>query len=97
MAWLPVLVAGEALRPRTGFDARRWSTVFPVGMYAAMSHAVGEQAGRPWIVAFARDWTWVAVAVWALVAAASVGRAARLLGDARAPRPRVATDRAVTP
>jgi tellurite resistance protein TehA-like permease len=82
MAWLPLLVAGEALRPRTGFDLRRWSTVFPVGMYAAMSHAVGEQAGRSWIVAFARDWTWVAVAVWALVAAASVRRVAQTLARA---------------
>jgi hypothetical protein len=68
MAWLPVLVAGEALPPRRGFDARRWSTVFPVGMYAAMSHAVG-------ISGFARAWTWVAVAVWAVVALASVDRA----------------------
>jgi tellurite resistance protein TehA-like permease len=85
MAWLPVLVVGEVLRPRAGFDARRWSTVFPVGMYAAMSHAVGEQAGRPWIVAFARDWAWVAVGVWALVAAASLGRAARLVALARTP------------
>jgi tellurite resistance protein TehA-like permease len=68
MAWLPVLVAGEALAPRRGFDARRWSTVFPVGMYAAMSHAVG-------VSAFARAWTWVAVAVWALVALASADRA----------------------
>jgi hypothetical protein len=65
IAWLPVLVAGEAIPPRCRFDARRWSTVFPVGMYAAMSHAVG-------VTAFARWWTWVAVAVWALVAAGSV-------------------------
>jgi hypothetical protein len=68
IAWLPVLLAGEALPPRRGFDARRWSTVFPVGMYAAMSHAVG-------ISGFARAWTWVAVAVWAVVALASVDRA----------------------
>jgi hypothetical protein len=68
MAWLPVLVAGELRAPRTGFDARRWSTVFPVGMYAAMSHAVG-------ISGFARAWTWVAVAVWAVVALASADRA----------------------
>lgn len=65
MAWLPVLVAGEVLAPRRGFDARRWSTVFPVGMYATMSHAVG-------VSVFARAWTWVAVAVWAVVAAGSV-------------------------
>src|SRR4051794_26665434 len=33
MAWLPVLLAGEVAPPRRGFDARRWSTVLPVGMY----------------------------------------------------------------
>jgi len=65
MAWLPLLLAGELLSPGRGFDARRWSTVFPVGMYAAMSHAVG-------VSAFARAWTWVAVAVWAVVAGGSV-------------------------
>jgi hypothetical protein len=65
MAWLPVLLAGEAVAPRRGFDARRWSTVFPVGMYAAMSHALG-------ISPFARAWTWVAVGVWAVVAVGSV-------------------------
>jgi len=80
MAWLPVLVAGELRAPRTGFDARRWSTVFPVGMYAAMSIAVGHAAARPAILAFARAWVWVAGAVWALVAAASLGRGLRLLG-----------------
>ena len=76
MAWLPVLVAGEAVRPRAAAGPRRWSTVFPVGMYAAMSHAVGHEAGRPWIVTFARGWTWVAVAVWAVVAATSLRRPA---------------------
>jgi hypothetical protein len=45
-------------------------------MYAAMSHAVGHEAGRPWIVTFARGWTWVAVAVWAVVAATSLRRPA---------------------
>jgi len=76
MAWLPVLIAGEVVRPRAGAGSRRWSTVFPVGMYAAMSHAVGHEAGRPWIVTFARGWTWVAVAVWAVVAATSLRRPA---------------------
>jgi Voltage-dependent anion channel len=82
MAWLPVLVAGEIRVPRTAFDARRWSTVFPVGMYAAMSVAVGHAAARPAILAFARAWVWVAGVVWALVAAASVGRGLRLLAEA---------------
>jgi hypothetical protein len=81
MAWLPVLVAGELRAPRTGFDARRWSTVFPVGMYAAMSFAVGHAAARPAILAFARAWVWVAGAVWALVAAACVGRGLRLVAE----------------
>ena len=75
LVWLPVLLVGEALRPRTGSAVRRWSTVFPVGMYAAMSFAVGDETARPWIVTFARGWTWVAVAVWAVVAAASLRRA----------------------
>jgi len=65
VAWLPVLLVGEAVAPRRAFDAGRWSTVFPVGMYAAMSHAVG-------VSGFARVWTWVAVAVWAVVAVGSV-------------------------
>jgi hypothetical protein len=34
IAWLPVLLACELLAPRLGYDARRWPTVFPVGMYA---------------------------------------------------------------
>jgi hypothetical protein len=37
VAWLPVLVATELLRPRLAYDLRRWSTVFPIGMYAACS------------------------------------------------------------
>jgi hypothetical protein len=36
-------------------------------MYAAMSFAVGELAGLAWMRAFARDWTWLAAAAWALV------------------------------
>ena len=62
LAWLPVVLAGELAAPRTGHHRTRWSTVFPVGMYAEMSFAVG-------FTAFAHLWTWVAVAVWALAAA----------------------------
>jgi tellurite resistance protein TehA-like permease len=74
IAWLPVLLAAEVLRPRLGYDVGRWSAVFPVGMYAACSFAVGATAGAPAITDFARAWTWVAVAVWLLVAAAMVMR-----------------------
>ena len=34
VAWLPPLVTTEILRPRLGYDVRRWATVFPLGMYA---------------------------------------------------------------
>jgi tellurite resistance protein TehA-like permease len=72
IAWLPVLVATEALRPRLGYDVRRWATVFPVGMYAACSFVVGAAAGVALITDFARVWVWVAVALWAVVFAAMI-------------------------
>jgi tellurite resistance protein TehA-like permease len=72
MAWLPVLVGAEALRPRLGYDVRRWATVFPVGMYAACSFIVGAAARVALITDFARVWVWVAVLVWAMVSAAMI-------------------------
>ena len=60
IAWLPVLLAAEVLRPRLRYDVRRWSTVFPVGMYAACSFVVGAAARAPGITDFARVWVWVA-------------------------------------
>ena len=72
MAWLPALVAAEVLYPRLGYDVRRWSTVFPLGMYAACSFVVGEVAGVRPITSFARVWVWVALAGWAAVTAAMV-------------------------
>jgi len=85
VAWLPVLVAGEARRPWTGFDARRWATVFPLGMYAAMTFALAQISGHAWLTHAARAWTPVAGAVWLLVAAATVRLLAR--------RPRAASRR----
>lgn len=64
IAWLPVLLAAELLRPRLGYDLGRWSTVFPVGMYAACSFAVGAAAHASAITDFARVWVWAGVAVW---------------------------------
>lgn len=71
MLWLPFLLAGELRRPRLGTLARRWSTVFPVGMYAAMSFAVAAADDLPAARTFALAWTGVAVAVWLAVAAAA--------------------------
>lgn len=70
LVWLPVLVAAELIRPRLSYDVRRWSTVFPVGMYAAASFTVGELTRTRGITDFAQVWVWVAVAVWAIAFAA---------------------------
>lgn len=69
---LPALVAAEIARPRLRFDSRRWATVFPVGMYAAMSFAVDRAQSHGAIAEFASVWTWVAVVVWATVMAAAL-------------------------
>ena len=72
VAWLPIVLGAELLRPRLGYDVRRWSTVFPIGMYAACSYVVGTTAAAPAITEFARVWTWAGVAVWLVVAVATL-------------------------
>lgn len=89
-AWLPLLIGGELLRPRRQFDARRWATVFPVGMYAAASFTVGTAGDLGWARDFARGWVWIALAVWLLIAAMTVVRGASLL---RGERPAVVPER----
>ena len=74
MLWLPVLLLGELLHPRLRYDISRWSTVFPLGMYAACSFAVGSAAHAGAITSFARVWVWIALAVWAIVLAAMIHR-----------------------
>jgi Voltage-dependent anion channel len=86
MVWLPALIAAELLRPRPTYNLRRWSTVFPVGMYAACSFVVGTLTGISGIVDFARVWLWVALAVWLVVFAGMVARAPWLVvAPARGP------------
>ena len=68
MAWLVALVAAEILSPRLRHDAQRWSTVFPLGMYAACSFVTATAVGAHQIADFARVWVWVAVFVWLAVA-----------------------------
>ncbi|MGH2858477.1 MAG: tellurite resistance/C4-dicarboxylate transporter family protein [Solirubrobacteraceae bacterium] len=74
MVWLPALLAAELLRPRLRYSVRRWSTVFPVGMYAACSFFVGRLSGTGGIVDFGRVWVWVALAVWLAVFCGMLGR-----------------------
>lgn len=72
MAWLPVLMLGELARPRLGSSLRRWATVFPLGMYAAMSFTLAPVLGANGLTYFARIWIWIALACWALVSLASL-------------------------
>jgi hypothetical protein len=74
VAWLPALIASEALWPRLSYDLRRWSTVFPLGMYAACSFVVGRAAHLPALQTGARVWVWVAVTAWAAVCGAMLRR-----------------------
>ena len=82
LLWLPVLLFAEIRWPRGRYSVRRWSTVFPVGMYAACSFVVGEIDARRAISDFARVWVWVAVGVWALVAIGLARASARALDHA---------------
>jgi tellurite resistance protein TehA-like permease len=74
VAWLPALVGGELIAPRLGFDTRRWSTVFPLGMYAVCSMAAGSVTGIGDLRDFGRVVIWIALGVWAIVFAGSVRR-----------------------
>jgi tellurite resistance protein TehA-like permease len=87
MIWLPALIAAEILRPRLSYNVRRWSTVFPVAMYAACSFIVGTLTQTPAISDFARVWVWVSLVVWAIVFGAMLRRTPALFvanGDASA-------------
>ncbi len=94
IAWLPLLVAAEVLRPRPRYNVRRWSTVFPVGMYAACSFVVGAVATAPAITDFARVWVWAGVGVWLVVFLAMLRRGQQL---ARGEHPSLSTGRLEAP
>lgn len=87
MLWLPVLVVAEVRWPRLRYDVRRWSTVFPFGMYAACSFVVGTATSAGAATSFARVWVWIALAVWAVVFAAMLRRAIEIVPALRRPRP----------
>lgn len=78
-AWLPVLVAGEVLRPRLSFGLLRWATVFPLGMYGAAAYAVGTTHGSAALVEAGRIADWITIALWAAMVAGTVARVRALL------------------
>lgn len=86
IVWLPALLIAELRWRRPAYYVRRWSTVFPVGMYAACSFIVAEVTGVAAIKDFASVWVWVGVAVWLVVATGLVRAAGRDLASALARR-----------
>src|SRR5262249_16765741 len=66
-AWIPLLVFAELRWRRHTYEPRRWATVFPLGMYAAASHAVGRLTDTRALLVVAHPALWVAVVVWFLV------------------------------
>jgi tellurite resistance protein TehA-like permease len=91
MVWLLPLIVTEAVRPRLGYDVRRWATVFPLGMYPACSFAVGKVTGVEGIITFGQVGTWVGVAAL-LLALAGTTRSIHRTWRQPAARPRVAAD-----
>ncbi len=83
--WLPALLVGELWSRRTRYDVRRWSTVFPFGMYAVCSFVAGKVAAVGGLKSFAQIWIWVAVAVWAAVTLGMLRRALALIGQPEPP------------
>jgi tellurite resistance protein TehA-like permease len=81
MLCLLVLLFAEGRWPRLRYDARRWSTVFPLGMHAASSFAVGAVAHAGAITSFAHVWVWIGLASWAIVSVATIGRAVEVVRD----------------
>jgi tellurite resistance protein TehA-like permease len=71
LSWLAVLIAAEVLRPRLRYEIHRWSTVFPVCMYASSSFLVGKATGDAAPTDFARVWVWAGVGLWIAVVAAT--------------------------
>jgi tellurite resistance protein TehA-like permease len=74
--WLVLLLAGELRHRRLAYHLRRWSTLFPVGMYAASGLEVARVAGFGPAASFARVWIWFGVALWIALALGAVADSA---------------------
>lgn len=66
--WLPLLAWLELRRGARRYEPRRWSTVFPVGMYAAATHATDVLEASSALRVLAQAAFWLALAAWALAA-----------------------------
>ncbi|MCT9007565.1 tellurite resistance/C4-dicarboxylate transporter family protein [Streptomyces sp. NPDC054766] len=64
-----VLLVTEAVWPRPRYDARRWATVFPMGMTAVATLSVAAALDVFWLKGPGQVLLWIAVAAWLAVAA----------------------------
>ncbi|MFF9211269.1 MULTISPECIES: tellurite resistance/C4-dicarboxylate transporter family protein [unclassified Streptomyces] len=85
LLWYVVLVVAEVVRPRLGYDTRRWATVFPLGMTAAATLSVAAAVDTGWLRHPGEALLWIAVAAWLGVAAGALTTAGEALRS-RAPR-----------
>ncbi len=80
--WIPLLVILGLWRHvrrhwPLSYEPTLWSVVFPLGMYSVATLTFGKAARLTFMEPLARFMLWVAVAMWALVAAAFLARLAR--------------------
>ncbi|WP_443074772.1 hypothetical protein [Streptomyces sp. NBC_01431] len=66
LAWCAVLLAAETRWPRPGYDIRRWSTVFPVGMTAVAALSTAAATEIDWLHTLGQVLLWIAVVMWLL-------------------------------
>ncbi len=76
--WIPLLVLFGLWRHvlrryPLSYETRLWSMVFPLGMYAVASDALGRAAHLDFMVTIARGWVWVGVTAWIAVLASMAG------------------------
>lgn len=80
-----LLAVAELLRPRLGYDPRRWATVFPLGMTAAAVLSYGTVFRVSWLRVPGEVLLWIAVAAWFVVL---VGAVPSVVGRLRSRAPR---------
>ncbi|MFD0361466.1 tellurite resistance/C4-dicarboxylate transporter family protein [Nocardia sp. GCM10030253] len=65
-----ILMIAEVIRPRPGYDIRRWATVFPLAMTAVAAYCTGADAGVSGLQTLGKLLMVVAVGAWLLTFAA---------------------------
>ncbi|MDT9686852.1 tellurite resistance/C4-dicarboxylate transporter family protein [Streptomyces sp. P9(2023)] len=73
LGWYAVLLGAELLRPRPGYDVRRWATVFPMGMTAVACLSTSTAAAVGWLDGLGRVLLWVAAAACLVTLVGTVG------------------------